>query len=516
MRRRQRRRRRRLWRKGCGMCKGKVILIGAGPGDPGLITVKGKRLIEQAEVIVFDRLTSPELLDLAPSAEKIDVGKRQGNHPVPQDEINRILIEQASLGKRVVRLKGGDPYIFGRGGEEAEALRDKGIAFEVVPGIPSAVAGLNYAGIPATHRDAASSLHIITGHARAGQEIQMDFDALCRVGGTLVFLMSVSSMDVICRGLIDAGMDPETPAAVVENGTTAGQRKKAATLGTIVDSARAMALKSPALLAVGDVCALNEKLDWFGSLPLAQTTVVVTRPKARAGTLTERLQTLGAQVVSMPCIETQGCTDGAAERALSEIDRYNWLVITSPLGVSYLFTCLTKLGLDARALAPVKIAAIGAATAQELACRGISVEYVPERYDAVHLAEGLASQMGTGDRALLLRAGEGTPELTEILDRRGAAYDDVPLYETVYTPEKWEEVRDLLTAEGVQYVTFTSASTVEAFAACISDSGRYDFTAVCIGSATEATAKAKGYRTITASNATMDNLIQRIIEEENR
>lgn len=498
------------------MSNGKVVLIGAGPGDPGLITVKGRRFLEQADVVVFDRLASPELLELAPGAEKIDVGKRQGNHPVPQGEINRILVEQAVQGKLVARLKGGDPYVFGRGGEEVEELRAQGISFEVVPGIPSAVGGLNYAGIPATHRDAASSLHIITGHAQAGQEVQMDFEALSRVGGTLVFLMAVSSMAAICRGLLNAGMSSETPAAVVENGTTPKQRKQVATLGTIVDSARQMKLQSPALLAVGDVCALSRELDWFGEMPLVGTVVVVTRPKARAGTLTDRLRAMGARVVPMPCIETRDIPAGPAEKALGKIDRYSWLALTSPQGVDHLFTCLDNLGLDVRALAPVKIAAIGSATAEELAHRGIRADYVPEQYDAAHLAAGLAVQIDAGERVLLLRAREGTPELTEILDRCGVSYDDIPLYETVYTHGEWGEVRELLMAGEAQYVTFTSVSTVEGFDACIPDAGRYGFTAACIGASTEAAARAKGYRTITAENATMDDLIQRVIEEESK
>ena len=248
---------------------GMVTLVGAGPGDPGLLTVKGRQALEQAQVVVYDRLVGPEILALIPAqAEAIDVGKRASHHPVPQEQISRILLEKAQQGKRVVRLKGGDPFLFGRGGEELELLSEHHIPFQEVPGITSAIAAPAYAGIPVTHRDWASSLHIVTGHQRAGKELTIDFEALVRAGGTLVFLMGVSALEAICRGLLDAGMDPATPVAVVERGTTPEQRRVSAPLGQLSQAARQAAVESPAVIVVGGVCSLAEDFDWYDSLPL--------------------------------------------------------------------------------------------------------------------------------------------------------------------------------------------------------------------------------------------------------
>ena len=265
---------------------GKVTLVGAGPGDPGLLTRKGLEALQRADVVVYDRLVSPEILALMPEgAQQIDVGKQAARHPVPQEEINRILLEKAQAGHNVVRLKGGDPFLFGRGGEELELLAAHGVAFEEVPGITSAIAAPAYAGIPVTHRDCCSSLHIVTGHQRAGKALDIDFEALVRTKGTLVFLMGVSALGAIVAGLLGAGMDRDTPAAVVERGTTPAQRRIAAPLGELPAAAEAAGVVSPAVIVVGGVCALAEQFDWFDRLPLKGRTVAVTRPKERAGTL---------------------------------------------------------------------------------------------------------------------------------------------------------------------------------------------------------------------------------------
>ena len=331
---------------------GKVILVGAGPGDPGLLTVRGRQALEGAEVVVYDRLAGPAVLALIPrTARGIDVGKAAACHPVPQEQINRILVEEARAGRQVVRLKGGDPFVFGRGGEEAEALKRAGVAFEVVPGVTSAVAAPACAGIPVTHRDYSSSLHILTGHARRGGALSIDFDALVRCGGTLVFLMGLEALPRIVGGLLEAGMDPQTPAALVENGTLPSQRRCDATLYTLPRQAAAMDIHSPALIVVGGVCALGKELCWFERLPLHGKRILVTRPGDRAGSLSEKLWDLGADVVEFPCIRTEAVFPcPAMEGALERLSAYEWLGFTSAAGVEAFWTCLRGMGKDARAL----------------------------------------------------------------------------------------------------------------------------------------------------------------------
>ena len=331
---------------------GTVILVGAGPGDPGLLTCKGLAALEQAEVVVYDRLVSPAILARIPArAEKIDVGKQPDRHPVPQHEINRILLEKALEGKRVVRLKGGDPFLFGRGGEELELLVEQGVPFEVVPGVTSALAAPSYGGIPVTHRDFASSLHIVTGHRRAGTELAIDFDALVRTGGTLVFLMGVAALEEITAGLLQAGMDGNTPAAMVEKGSTPHQRRLNATLSTLTQRAKEERIQNPAVIVVGEVCALADRFDWFDQLPLKGEAVIVTRPEDRAGALSGKLRQLGAEVLEYPCIRTVPILPcPALEQALGNISRYQWLAFTSPAGVDTLWAWLDARGMDVRAL----------------------------------------------------------------------------------------------------------------------------------------------------------------------
>ena len=277
--------------------RGKVTLVGAGPGDPGLLTLKGRRALEQAEVVVYDRLVSPAILAMIPpKARTIDVGKEASHHKVPQHQINQILLEEALAGHNVVRLKGGDPFVFGRGGEELEGLAELGISFEEIPGVTSAIAAPAYAGIPVTHRDYCSSVHIITGHQREGKPLAIDFEALARTRGTLIFLMGVTAMPAIVEGLLQAGMPLDTPAAMVENGTTSAQRRCDATLATLPERAAAMGIHSPAIIVVGEVCALASRLCWFDKLPLLGQKILVTRPRDRAGTLSEKLRALGADV----------------------------------------------------------------------------------------------------------------------------------------------------------------------------------------------------------------------------
>ena len=492
---------------------GKVTLVGAGPGDPGLLTVKGREALLRAQVVVYDRLVSPAILALMPEdAEQINVGKEASRHPVPQDQINRILLEKALEGKNVVRLKGGDPFLFGRGGEELELLKEHGVPFEEVPGITSAIAVPAYGGIPVTHRDFTSSLHIVTGHARAGKDLDIDFEALVRTRGTLVFLMGVSSLPDICEGLLKAGMAPDTPAAIVERGTTPAQRRLDATVATLARTAAEGKVESPAISIVGQVCSLAKDFDWFDALPLKGRRIVVTRPKERAGTLAGRLRALGADVFEYPCIRTEPITPcPAMEGAVNRLAEYEWLAFTSPAGVEAFWTMAEDRGQDARILAGVKLAAIGPGTDRALRDHGLRADYIPEVYDAAHLGEGLAA-LAKG-RVLLLRAEWGSPALTEALEGGNIPYDDIPCYTTAYESEHAAALRDMVRAGQVDLVTFTSASTVKGF---VSSVGEMDFSAIkgaCIGEQTAAEARKHGIPTMVAERATMDALVNIIIKE---
>ncbi|MEG0824203.1 MAG: uroporphyrinogen-III C-methyltransferase [Oscillospiraceae bacterium] len=494
---------------------GTVILVGAGPGDPGLLTVKGREAILQAEVVVYDRLVSEGVLALIPpSAEAIDVGKQAANHKVPQEGINTLLLEKALEGKRVVRLKGGDPFLFGRGGEELELLEEHGVPFQEVPGVTSAIAVPAYGGIPVTHRDCTSSLHIITGHQRAGKELDIDFEALVRTKGTLVFLMGVAGLPAICAGLIAAGMDKNTPAAIVERGTTPAQRRVDATVGTLADAAVAAKVESPAISIVGSVCALAERFDWYDKLPMKGKRVVVTRPRQRAGTLSDRLRALGADVVEYPCIETVPRVPCLAmTAALGQMEHYKWLAFTSPAGVEAFRDELERLHLDARALGKVKLAAIGPGTERELKACGLRPDYLPEVYDGEHLGQGLAER--ADGPVLILRAELGTEQLTAALDTAGIPYDDIAVYDTVYENPQSAELRAELNAGEISFVSFTSASTVRGFVHSIGEDFAFNtVTAACIGAQTAQAAGAYGMKCLVAKEATMEALTALMIERK--
>ena len=488
---------------------GKVILVGAGPGDPGLLTRKGLEALQSADVVVYDRLVGPEILALMPEgAEQINVGKEASRHPVPQEEINQILLDKALEGKRVVRLKGGDPFLFGRGGEELELLARHRVPFEEVPGVTSAIAAPAYGGIPVTHRDCCSSLHIVTGHQRSGKALDIDFEALVRTGGTLVFLMGVSALPAICAGLLEGGMAPDTPAAVVERGTTPAQRRLSATLAGLPGAAEAAGVSSPAVIVVGGVCALAEDFDWFDRLPLKGKTVVVTRPRERAGTLSGRLRALGADVWEYPCIATvpiDPCP--ALDGAMGRLGEYQWLALTSPAGADALWRWLEGHGLDARALGGVRLAAIGPGTAKALSAHGLRADYVPEVYDAAHLGEGLPAE----GRVLILRAREGSPALTEALERRNIAFDDIATYHTVYDNPRSDELRAAVESGRAGIVTFTSASTVKGFVSTVgADADFSKLVGACIGEQTAAEARKHGIPVRVAKAAAMDALVELI------
>lgn len=487
------------------MRTGNVILVGAGPGDPGLLTRKGLEAISQAEVVVFDRLVGPEILGLIPeNAEKIDVGKQASNHPVPQYRINQILLEKALEGKRVVRLKGGDPFLFGRGGEELELLKEHGIPFQEVPGVTSALSVPAYAGIPVTHRDYCSSVHIITGHAKAGTELKIDFDALRRTKGTLVFLMGVTALPMICKGLLDSGMDGGMPAAVIERGTLPRQRKVVSTLAELPKAAEDAKIVSPAIIVVGRVCGLSDSFDWFDNLPLKGREIIVTRPAERNGSLCGKLSALGASVTAYPCIRTvERVNNPELDTAIGKLNDYRWLVFTSPAGPGIFFKHLRKQHMDARALAGLKIAAIGPKTAAEVEKFGVLADLVPETYDSDHLAQAMAGVEGS---VLLCRASEGSDALPKLFADKGISFADIACYDTVYEAPNSDSVKELVESGAI--VTFTSASTVRGFARSLPDADYSNIIGCCIGRQTAAEAEQYGIPVRIAEKATMDSLIE--------
>ncbi len=446
-----------------------MYLVGAGPGDPGLMTRRSLELIASADAILYDRLIPAGALDGArPDAELRYVGKEPGAAALSQDEINSLLVELGRAGKHVVRLKGGDPFVFGRGGEEAEALAAAGVAFEVVPGVTAGVAAPAYAGIPVTHRDAASAVAFVTGHEDPEKpDSALDWDALARFPGTLVFYMGIRNLPRIAERLTEAGRDAGTPAAVIERGTHPGQRTVVDTLGGIAARAEAEEVRPPAITLVGPVAELRDTIAWLERRPLHGEVVAVTRARAQASGLAERLRELGAEVVETPAIRIEPRpVEGELRAAIDRIAEYALVCFTSPNGVHLWFEALGGSGAadaaggpprDARALASATVAAIGPGTAAALLDHGIRADVVPERFVAEALVEALAGIELEGRRVLVARAAEARSVLPDSLRDRGAQVDDVALYDTVAEP-LGEAQRGGL--ERATYVTFTSSSTV--------------------------------------------------------
>jgi uroporphyrinogen III methyltransferase/synthase len=493
------------------MKTGKVYLVGAGPSDAGLLTIRGQQLLLQADVVVYDRLAGESILLMIPEGtETIDVGKRAGHHTMQQEQINRVLLEKAQEGKIVVRLKGGDPFLFGRGGEELELLVQNGIPFEIVPGVTSAISVPAYNGIPVTHRDCTSSLHIITGHARKGKPLTIDFEALVRLNGTLVFLMGVSHLSDICRGLLEAGMKPETPAAVLQQGTTADQRRVTATVATLQQEAEREQIGTPAIIVVGDVCSYAEQFSWAEQRPLFGARIVVTRPQTRASALTQKLRALGAEVWEIPTIRTQPIAPNPdLDAALERLDDYDYLVFTSPTGVETFFQSLWEKGLDIRAFGKGTVASIGSGTTRELKKYGVAADLQPEIYDARHLGECIGEHCKDGDRILIPRARNGSAELVkEIQKRKQAEITDLPIYDTLYQKPNKIALDAALEQNRISMVAFTSASTVRGFAAALPECDFTKVNAICIGKQTQAAARELGMHTEAAASATLDALAE--------
>ncbi len=493
---------------------GKVWLVGAGPGDAGLFTRKGYDVLQQADVVVYDALVGDGVLSCVPrEARTIDVGKRAANHTMPQEQISQVLLDEALAGNKVVRLKGGDPFVFGRGGEELELLAEHGVPYEVVPGITSAVAVPAYNGIPVTHRDFTSSLHIITGHKRAGADYDIDFEALVRTKGTLVFLMGVRSLPDIMAGLMNAGMSAEVPAAVLQEGTTAGQRRVVATVGTLPAEAEKAQIAAPAIIVVGEVCGLADQFAWYEKLPLSGCKVLVTRPAELISTMSDRLRALGAEVLEVPAIATvpvQG--NERLFRALEDVALYDWVVFTSPSGVRIFFDELGKAGIDRR-LFMAEIAALGQGTANELRKHGYIADLVPEEATGEALGQALAEAAEPNSKIFIPRARIGNPELVEALVAAGHAVDDVPTYDTVPLPGGLVDIAAEFEQGRIFCAVFTSSSGVRAFAEANPGLDFSKVLAACIGEKTRATAASFGMRTRMSGKATMDSLTELIVRE---
>ena len=448
---------------------GTVYLVGAGPGDPGLMTLRGAELVGSADVVLHDRLIPAAALGGArDDAELVYVGKRPSEPELAQDDIERLMVDRARAGRSVVRLKGGDPFVFGRGGEEAEALAAAGVPFEVVPGVTAGVAAPAYAGIPLTHRDDASAVAFVAGHEDPSKDVSaIDWDALARFPGTLVLYMGVKRLSDVAGRLVAAGRSADEPAAAVERGTTPAQRTVAVTLGELPDAVARAGLAPPAIVLTGAVAARREAIAWVESRPLFGLRVVVTRARAQASGLAATLAGLGADVVELPAIRVVSRIDSAeVGDAIASIHSYALICLTSPNGARLLFEALVAGGLDARALASATVAAIGPGTAAALAEHGIRADVVPERSIAEALADSLAAVDVNGRPVLVARAAEARDVLPDALRDRGAKVDVVALYETV--PEQPAPAA-VEAAESADYVTFTSSSTVRNFVAAVGD-----------------------------------------------
>ncbi len=497
---------------------GMVYLIGAGPGDPGLITVKGKWCIGIADVVIYDYLAAPALLKHArQDAERIYVGKKGGDHTLSQDGINDLIVEKARQGHTVARLKGGDPFIFGRGGEEAEVLIAAGIPFEIVPGVTSAIAAPAYAGIPLTHRAHTSTVAFITGHEDPDKaSSSIDWASLARGIGTLVFLMGVKNLPRIVERLTANGRDSATPVALVRWGTTARQQTVSGTLADIVEKVAAAGLKAPAIIVVGEVVGLRESMKWFEHRPLLGRRIVVTRAREQASDLVERLTRMGADCMECPTIEVVPPADWTPlDAAIDRLPDYHWLVFTSVNGVRFFFDRLFERGLDVRALHHLRTAVIGPATRDALRGFGINSDIVPESYRAESVVSAFADTDVAGSRILLPRAELARPVLPVELTRMGAEVDEITVYRTVPVAGQADTLIPLLENGDIDMVTFTSSSTVTNFIDMLPPESRSSLMAgvavASIGPVTTETATALGVTvTVTADTYTIPGLCDAI------
>lgn len=540
---------------------GKVWLVGAGPGDGELLTLKGARVLRQADAVVYDALAGMAALSwVPPEAELIYAGKRAGNHAMSQDAINACLAELAAGGKRVVRLKGGDPFLFGRGGEELQYLKSRGISCEVVPGVSSALAVPEACGIPVTHRSCSDSVHIITGHKKEGSRETVDYKALCKSGGTFVFLMGAGRLGEICRGFMEAGMEPDTPAAMLSHGTLAAQRKVVASISTLERAAEEAGLAAPAIIVIGSVCLLAESLEWMEQLPLFGSRVILTAPAGRGDTLAFMLREKGAEVLELPAVRLEGvnqvcgsdCTsedcscgvDAATEPGrtaepdkpgqedeLGGIEEWSWLVFTSPSGVDFFFGELERRRMDLRRLHGIRLAALGKGTAARLESRGLYADLIPGAAVQEALGSLLLERLEPGARVLLLRAAEGREVLPTMLgERKDIRVKSLILYHTVYEERNAgifrqlrgggqqaytldrERPQEQYQEQGRDIWVFTSSLGVKAAAHAIGEQGCMGLRAACIGELTGKTASRLGMQARVAESASPESLA-RLVEE---
>ncbi len=501
--------------------RGFVYLIGAGPGDPGLFTIKGKQILEKAEVVVYDRLIGQEILNYAPAdAEFIYVGKASSRHALPQDEINQLLVDKAREGKMVARLKGGDPFVFGRGGEEAQFARRHGIGFAVIPGITSAVAVPAYAGIPVTHRDATSSFAVITGHEKPGkQESSIQWDQIATGIGTLVFLMGVENLGTIVTNLLKAGRSAETPVALIRRGTFPDQQTVTGTLSDIVSKVEAAGFQPPAIIIVGETVKLREELKWREDGRLWGTRIVVTRARAQASGLLESIRQEGGEAIEFPSIDISPREDlSALHEAFARLQEYQWMIFTSTNGVDIFFAELRTQGIDIRELKGIRICAIGPATASKLTAMGLRIDFVPEEYRAEGIIAGLGKVIQPTDRVLLPRAQGAREILPAKLREMGAVVDEIIIYRAQPVSNFSEDLLQELRAGNFDYITFTSSSTVTNFVNII---GREYIIPIntqvkvaCIGPITAQTAEENGFTVdVMPTQYTIDGLLEAIIAD---
>ena len=499
--------------------QGIVYLAGAGPGDPGLITVRARDLLASCDVIATDALANPEIVAAArvanPDVEVLDVGKRGGSSAsASQDDINALLVELGREGKRVVRLKGGDPLVFGRGSEEAQALAEAGVPFEMVPGVTAGVAAPAYAGIPVTHRGVSTSVTFVTGHEDPSKpETQTDWSALARAGGTIVLYMGVKTLPRIAEALMNGGMSSDTPAAAVQWGTHARQRTVSATVSTIADAVRSEGLSAPVITVIGDVVALREEIGWFERRPLFGQRIVVTRASAQAGGIRARLAELGAQVLDVPALRIEALDPAPLRAALDRIGTYGWLVLTSQNAVSILWDVLRQTGRDARSLAGLRVACVGRSTADALLQHGIAADVMPPRF----VAESVLTEMSMRDDVrgarVLYVAAEGARDVLPVgLGEMGCTVDVVRAYRSVSTGQGAEELREALGRGEVNLATFASASAVRGYVEAVGAELARRAPAVSIGPVTSDALRAAGIDLVgEAKEASIDGLVAAVV-----
>ena len=497
--------------------KGKVYLVGAGPGDYKLLTLKGLECIKQADVIVYDRLANSNYLKEAkPNCEFIYVGKASSNHTLPQDDINRVIADKAKEGKIVTRLKGGDPYVFGRGGEEGQLLKEEGIDFEVVPGITSAIGGLCYAGIPITHRDHASSFHVVTGHLRDDdkENPEINWNALANIRGTLVFLMGVANIKKISENLIKEGKSKDTPVALISWATRYNQRVITSTLEDVYETAVRENVKPPTLIAVGSVVELRDTLNFFEKKPLFGKNIMVTRSRTQSSSIVEKIMDLGGNPIEIPTIKIEKIENNTElENEISNIKDYTYLVLTSKNAVEIFFDKLEEMNLDTRALANLKVCAIGSATAKEIKSRGIIADIVPKAFVAESLFDELKDKLTKEDNILIPRAKNARDYLVDKLSEI-CTVKEVHTYESVIDTSKKDEILDILENEELDFITFASSSTVRNFVEIIGQDNLDKINSskvISIGPITSATAEELNINVYKeAEKATIDKIVEAI------